>query len=127
MFNVIAKKLRATYPGIWVNGEELDLPSRFPAVTITEQDNSVVQRMRTLNIENAANLMYQASVYSNKAVGRKQEAKKIMETIDQEFANLGFTRTMCNPISNLQDATIYRIIARYTASVDRDLWIHSAT
>jgi len=124
VFNAVSTKLRSTYPGIWVTGEESDFPARFPAATISEKDNSVAERMRTLNIENSANLMYEVNVYSNKAVGKKQEAKQIMQIIDQEFAKLNFTRTMCNHISNLQDATIYRIVARYKAAVDRDLWIY---
>lgn len=126
VFNVISTKLRATYSDIWVTGEAADLPAKFPAATITEEDNSIVQSMRTLNIENAANLMYEVNVYSNKAVGKKQEAKQIMQTINREFAKMNFTRTMCNPISNLQDSTIYRIVARYTARVDRDLSIYQS-
>lgn len=57
--------------------------------------------------------MYEVNVFSNKTGYKKSEAKAIMDTIDDQFAALGFTRTMCNPVSNLQDATIYRIVARY--------------
>lgn len=126
VFNKIAESLRNIYDGIFVSGEYTDVPARFPAVTIVESDNAVVQRMRTINIENAVSLMYEVNVYTNTEGYKKSEAKDIMETIDNEFVNLGFTRTMCNPISNLSDARIYRIVARYTASVDKDFWVYQA-
>lgn len=126
IFNQIAGALRSSYDGIWVSGEVTDLPASFPAVTIVEQDNSVVGRMRTTNIENAAALMYEVNVYSNTIGYKKAEAKAIMAAVDAEFARLGFSRTMCNPISNLQDAKIYRMIARYQADVDKDFWVYQA-
>lgn len=124
IFDAVADVLRDTYRGIWVTGEETDLPARFPAATLVQKDSSVDERMRTVNVENAANIMWEVNVYSNKAVGKKQEAKRIMQTIDGVLSSLNFTRTMCNPISNLQDATIYRIVARYKAKVDRNLNIY---
>lgn len=124
VYSAIAGVLRVEYPGIFVSGEFTDLPARFPAVTIVESDNSIVQRMRTTNIENAVNVMYEVNVYSNKVGYKKAEAKEILATIDDEFSRLGFARTMCNPVANLQDATIYRIVARYEAAVDKDLWIY---
>lgn len=110
-----------------MSGEYTDLPARFPAVTIVEEDNAVVQRMRTTNIENAVSLMYSANVYTNTVGYKKSEAKDILEVVDDEFSKMGFARTMCNPVANLQDATIYRIVARYEATVDKDLWVYRTT
>ena len=70
--------------------------------------------------------MYSVNVYTNTVGYKKTEAKDIMETVDEEFTKLGFARTMCNPVSNLQDATIYRIVARYQASVDKNFYIYRA-
>ena len=107
-----------------MSGEYTDVPAKFPAVTIVEEDNSIVQRMRTTNIENAVNLMYSANVYTNTVGYKKSEAKEIMSVIDDEFSKMGFARTMCNPVANLQDATIYRMTARYEAAIDKDLWVY---
>ena len=110
IFSQVAEALRVAFPGIFVSGEYVDTPAKFPAVTIVESDNAIVQRMRTVN-----------------TVGyKKSEAKDIMEAVDGEFSKLGFARTMCNPISNLSDATIYRMVARYTATVAKDLWVYRA-
>lgn len=132
IFSKIAGVLRTDYPGIFVTGEFVDSPAKFPTVTIVEAENTVYQKMRTTTIENAAQLMYEVNVYSNKTGYKKSEAKDIMDAIDQQFTTLGFTRTMCNPVSNLQDATIYRIVARYTGVVvpersgsDEDLRIYT--
>lgn len=118
VFSNIVGVLRATYPGISTSSSTPEKPpTKFPVVTIVEADNSVYKRMRTTNIENAASLMYEVNVFSNKSGYKKSEAKAIMDTIDEQFAALGFTRTMCNPVSNLQDATIYRMVARYEGVV----------
>lgn len=124
IFSTIAAALRKTYDGIFVTGEYVDKPASFPAVTIIESDNSIIQRMRTTNIENAVNLMYEVNVYSNVVGYKKSEAKKIMATIDEEFMKIGFARISCTPISNLQDATIFRLFARYQAAVDKNLFVY---
>lgn len=124
VFDTVAKALRNAYAGIFVTGEYVPTPPKFPAVSIVEADNRVVERMRTLNIENAASVMFEVNIYSNKASGKKSEAKAIAATLDAEFAKIGFTRTMKNQVPNLNDATIYRIVCRYEAIVDKDLWIY---
>lgn len=124
VFDTVSKALRAAHNGVFVTGEYVPTPPKFPAVSIVEADNRVVERMRTLNIENAATVMYEVNIYSNKASGKKSEAKAIAATLDAEFAKIGFTRTMKNQVPNLNDATIYRIVCRYEAIVDKDLWIY---
>lgn len=126
VFDFVSDELRLQYPGIFVSGEVTDRPSTFPAVTIVQEGNSVIERMRTENIENVVRVMFEVNVYSNLARGKKQQAKEITALIDKQFSKMNFTRTMCSPMSNLQDATIYRIVSRYVADVDRDLWIYYA-
>lgn len=124
IFTAAATTLRAAFPNIYVVGEYVPAPPRFPAVSIVEADNRVFQRMRTRNIENAASVMYEVNIYSNKASGKKSEAKAIAATLDEKLAEIGFTRTFKQQVPNLNDATIYRIVCRYEATVDKDLWIY---
>lgn len=126
IFSTVATALRDKYD-VFVSGEYTDLPAKFPAVTIVQIDNAIVQRMRTTNIENAVSVAMEVNVYTNTVGYKKSEAKDIMETVDDEFTKLGFARTMCNPVANLQDATIYRMVARYEATVDKDLWVYRIT
>lgn len=88
-------------------------------------DNEIYRSTRTNEtIENHVQVMYEINVYSNKIKGKKTEAKSIMSVIDSEFARLGFTRMMYNPIPNELDATIYRLVARYRAVISKDKVIY---
>lgn len=114
----IATALRAVYDSISIYGEYVKSPATFPAVTIEEKTNSVFERTSdSSSVENHATVMYEINVYSNKKTGKKSECKEIFSIIDSEFAEMGFTRTMKEPIPNMDDATIYRILGRYTAVV----------
>lgn len=123
IFDAVADVLRETYAdrNIFVSGEYTESPARFPAVTLFQADSSEYMGAHTTNGENAVSLMYEATVYSNQVGYKKLEAYEIMETIDQVMTGkintqgrvLGFRRTMCSPIPNLQDATIFALVARY--------------
>ena len=78
----------------------------------------------TLNIENAVQSMFEVNVYSNKVSAKKSEAKAIAATADDFFSSIGYTRTFREQVPNLKDASIYRIVCRYEAVVDQDLWIY---
>ena len=67
--------------------------------------------------------MYEVNVYSNKTSGKKSECKEIIAVIDDILLGLGFTRTMKNPVS-MDDATIYRMVTRYTAIVSTNQTIY---
>ena len=121
IFDIVAKAVRAVYPDIYISGEYVNSPPKFPAVSIIEMDNSAYTRTQTNDsVENHAVLMYEVNVYSNKQSGKKSECKSISALIDNEFAALGFSRSMLQPIPNMDDATIYRITGRYRAVVAKD-------
>ena len=117
VFSIVATALKTAFPGITVYGEYVEVPAKFPAVTIREADNRVLASMRTVKIENAVSVMYEMNVYSNKASQKKEEAKAIVASADEQFEALGFTRTFREQIPNMKDATIYRIVCRYEAVV----------
>ena len=77
LFNQIAGILRFQY-NVYVSGEYVDSPAKFPAVTIVEINNGVFQKMRTAapNLENAVSLTYEVNVYTNSIGYKKSEAKK---------------------------------------------------
>lgn len=121
LFHAISTKVRAVYPDIYMSGEYVKSPTSFPAVSFVEMDNTVYTSTQTSDeMENHASLMYEVNVYSNKTKGKKTECKEIMALIDKEMTFLGFSRNMLQPIPNMDDATIYRIVARYKAVVSKD-------
>lgn len=114
IFQKCADAFRAEYPNGFIAGEYVPQPPKFPAVSIVEMDNAIDQRaVDNGNIENAVNVMYQVDVYSNLNTGKKAQTKAIIALIDEVMAQHRFVRTFCNPIQNFNDATIYRMTARY--------------
>lgn len=118
VFDRVAKTLAADFPNISVSSSYVESPSKFPHVSITQANNYVVRGYRTDKIENAVTVMFEINVYSNRVGDKKSECKKIMSVADEAMESMGFTRTMLNPIPNIADATIYRLVARYSGDVD---------
>lgn len=117
IFTELATALRAAYNGISVYGEYVEVPATFPCVTIVESDNQVLKQTRDLSgVEHYAKVMYEINVYSNKANGKKSQAKEISNMIDGMMTDLLFTRTFRGQTPNI-DRTIYRITLRYEAVV----------
>ncbi len=125
VFTGCADKLRNSFgEAFTVYGETVLAPSTFPCACIEESDNFSYQATRDSGTnENHAELVYDVNVYSNKTNGKKTECKEILAVIDDYFLSIGFTRTTKQPIS-LDDATKYRLFARYNAVASNDSIIY---
>ena len=117
--NKVIEELTNVFENITVSSEETKVPASFPAVFILEKSNTIYLDSRDENKENHANIMIQADIYDNDISSKKSNCKAIAAHLDEVMQSIGFTRTMCEPIANLEDATIYRITARYTAVVSK--------
>lgn len=117
VYTRIVTVLRDTFPGINIAGEYVKAPSGFPHVSITQSDNSVVSERMTGSAE-MAQVMFEVNVYSNKAEGKKSECKTIMKVIDTVLFGMNFKRIALTPVPNMEDATIYRLVARYRVMTD---------
>lgn len=111
----VIDRLTNSFENITVSSEETKTPASFPAVLILEKSNTVYVDSRDENKENHANIMFQADIYDNDVNDKKATCKRISSELDSIMQEMGFTRTMCEPIANLEDATIYRITMRFTA------------
>lgn len=121
VFNIVANAIREVYPDLYISGEYVKSPPKFPCVSLVEMDNSAYTRTQTDScVENHAELLYEVNVYSNKKSGKKSECKDIAALVDNEMAALGFSRSMLQPIPNMDDATIYRMTGRYRAVASKD-------
>ena len=112
VYTRIATVLRERFPGINLAGEYVKAPSGFPHVSITQSDNSVVTERMTGSAE-MAQVMFEVNVYSNKT-----EGKKIMKVIDEVLFKMNFKRIAMTPVPNMEDASIYRMVARYRVMTD---------
>ena len=125
IFDRVANAIKAVYPSVFISGEYIRTPSKFPFVSLIEMSNVAYDQTQSSGgLENHASVMYEVNVYSNKTSGKKIECKATAALIDDEFATLGFSRTMLQPIPNMDDATIYRMTGRYTAVVSKDKAIY---
>ena len=125
VFNDVATEVRVKYSDIYMVGEYVKTPPKFPCVSLVEMDNQSYQKTEDSgSSENHASLMYEVNIYSNKTVGKKAECKLIAALIDERMLALGFARTMLQPIPNLDDATIYRMVGRYSAVISKDKKIY---
>ena len=119
IYTPIAKALRGKFSSLTVSGEYVNAPSGFPYVSIVEQDNFTTQaHLDSGNTEAFATLMYEVNVYSSKSTAKKAECREIISFIDNLMYQKNFRRISLAPVPNLENATIYRLVARYRAETD---------
>lgn len=125
IFTAVATRLRAQFSKIYVTGEYVSAPPSFPCVSIVEIDNATYQQGQTqVGADVFAAVTYEVNVYSNKQTGKKTECKKISAVVDEILLAMNFTRSMLEPVTNMADATIYRMLGRYRAVVDQNHTIY---
>lgn len=119
IFDKVARKVLEQFPDAYVASEHVLQPSSFPCVVIEEVSNiEDVNTRDSSMIENVSILVYNVNVYSNKPDEQKQECKNIIQIVDDELRKCNMNRVFYGAIDNVQDPTIYRVIARYTGRVD---------
>lgn len=119
IFTEIARALRDEFPGVLIAGEYVNAPAKFPFVSVVEVDNYVYSRgTDSAERERYAQLLYEVNVYSNREGTKKNECRKILQFIDEMMYGMNFIRISMNPVPNMEDATIYRLNARYEVVSD---------
>lgn len=124
VYTRIAEALRSDFPEINVSGEYANIPSAFPHVSFVQSDNKTVKGSTGIDKE-MAEVMFEVNVYSNKKTGRKTECKQIIKKIDDVMFSMNFRRLSLTVVPNLENATIYRLVARYSAWTDGQYFYRS--
>lgn len=125
VYDHVSTFVKAMYPNVSFSSERLDSPSEFPFVSIEEASNTTYEPTISGDAgENHAVVTFTVEVYSNKLPGRKKEARDIAQAVDLAMGSLGITRTMMNPMPNLYNIGVYRIVARYRCIVGNDKMIY---
>ena len=119
VYTPIAEALRERFKGIEVSGAYVNAPAKFPYVSIVEQDNYMsVNRLDSSDSEKFATVMYEVNVYSNKSASKRAVCREIMGVIDEMLYKRNFIRLSMSPVPNMENGTIYRLVARYRAETD---------
>lgn len=112
------------FPNLRCATEVVREPASFPFVSFVEMNNATYTRSLTEQpVENHVSLMYEINVYDNDRDYRKQNCQDVFAEINQVLTELYFTRTYLQPIQNMDDATIYRLVGRYTV-VTNGRWLY---
>ena len=115
VIDTVFAAVRTAYTNAECYGEYVAVPAAFPCVCLYEANNTTYKgSLDDSTKEYQANLMYECNVYSDKANGKKAEARGIAKIIDDQMRGMKFTRTFMQPIPNV-DRTIYRITMRWEA------------
>jgi len=89
-----------------MSSEFIQRPAKFPYVWIQQTNNFTVNRDNTPTEKYAVHT-YAVRVYSNKQVGRKQEALRISGIINEVFNTLNFERYSALMDKNPSAGTVY--------------------
>ena len=126
IFTNVATSVRGKHTGTSVTGEYTRKPSKFPAVTLDETQNVIVDRLEdSSNTENFAGVAYRLQVFSNKRTGKKAEAREIFATADAEMRRMGFRRVTYTTTPEIYDSTIYCIMATYEAVISAAGYVYT--
>ena len=126
IFTSVATSVRGKHTGTTVTGEYTRKPSKFPAVTLDEIQNVVVERLEdSSNTEKFSGVTYRLQVFSNKRTGKKAEAREIFATADAEMRRMGFRRVTYTTTPEIYDSTIYNITATYEAVVSSAGYVYT--
>lgn len=118
VYTRVAAVLREEFPGINIAGEYVKSPASFPHVCMTQSDTSVLSDRLDSGENETAVVTFEINIYSNKTPGKKTECKAIAKAMDKVLFSMNFRRMSMTPVPNMEDATIYRITARYRAATD---------
>lgn len=122
IFDELARAILDEYPEAFVSSEYVEAPPQFPAVSIIETNNVTNESTEDSSGEEVmAAITYTVDVYSDSQSDAKQECKAILNVVDQRMRKCNMTRLMSSTVDNARDPTVYRLIARYTGLVDRNL------
>jgi hypothetical protein len=119
IFTDIATPLRLQFPGIFVTGERVSAPAKFPCVEVIEADNYVVESsMDNTMKENITALMYEVTVFSNKTSGKRSQCIEILSQIDDIMRRKNGQRFVRTEGYFDSESSIYMIKARYRLKTD---------
>ncbi|MDR3270157.1 MAG: hypothetical protein LBT32_01395 [Peptococcaceae bacterium] len=106
---------------VYTTAEYLKTPESFPAVLIIEDSQGTAFGTRDTGQDQFADLTYVIEVYSNRKAsssGTKQrEARAIATIIDSIMKSCNFSGSF-QVIPNFEDATIFRMVGRFSGRVD---------
>ena len=119
VFNAVAVDLRSAFEGIFVKGEYVNIPARFPCVTVDEIRN-VPDYLDSARENKYARVTYRVQIFSNAESGKRGEARRIYDRVDKKMMELGLFCKSYSTTPEVYNSEIYSITATYEGVIDRN-------
>ena len=118
IFDTVAKDLRSTFKGIQVIGEYVEVPAKFPTVTIDEIGNIPVHLDSALH-NKYARVTYRVQVFCT-GTGKRAKAREIFGSLDTKLMDMGFTMKTYTTTPAIYNSEVYCITATHEGVVSAD-------
>lgn len=124
IFNAAAKDLRSLYKGITVVGEYVEIPAKFPTVTLDEISN-VPTHLDSATINKYAKVIYRSQVFMN-GNGKRKKAREIFDSLDRKLMDLGLTMKTYTTTPAIYNSEVYCITATHEGVIGADGTVYRA-
>ena len=115
VFNAVYNAVTSEYGDIDIKGEYVNTPSSFPCVTFDELSNV------SSNLDNGeikfTDVQYRVQVFSNKANGKRGEARAIFKTIEECLYGLNLTCKTFTTTPTIYNSNVYEIQATFEGTI----------
>ena len=124
IFNTVAKDLRSLYSEITVVGEYVEVPAKFPTVTLDEISN-IPTHLDSATINKYAKVIYRSQVFMN-GNGKRKKAREIFDSLDRKLMDLGLIMKTYTTTPAIYNSEVYCITATYEGVISADGTIYRA-
>lgn len=124
IFTLIRAASVEANPGVTVAEETQAKKTKFPMVTVSETNNYPVA-LDSAQREKYAAVQYRIRIYSNKDVGRRQEAMALFQAIDRRLTASNFVRRSKRNTPDLYRSSLLEVEATYEAVISESGQIYT--
>ena len=119
IYTRIRNAVLAKFENANISSRYIPMPASFPHVSCVQIDSfEPAELIDSSESQKYVSIAYQIDVYSNNKTKSKSECKDIIAVIDDTLRRMNFHRETLVPVQNINDASIYRITARYKVIAD---------
>lgn len=122
IFDTVAKDLRSLYKGITVVGEYVEVPAKFPTVTLDEISN-VPTHLDSATVNKYAKVSYRSQIFVN-GNGKRKKAREIFDSLDKKLMELGLMMKTYTTTPAIYNSEVYCITATHEGVVGSDGMIY---
>lgn len=122
IFDTVAKDLRSLYSGITVVGEYVEVPAKFPTVTLDEISN-VPTHLDSATLNKYAKVIYRSQIFCN-GNGKRKKAREIFDSLDKKLMELGLIMKTYTTTPTIYNSEVYCITATHEGVIGADGMIY---